>query len=229
MESTSVYWIARDQILEARGLEVCLGNARYDQNVPGRRTDGCDCQWWQYLHAVGLLRASFRRKAQVCVLRSLLRHREHLLQAASSHVLHRHKALDQMNLQIHHVLRDITGVSGLAIVDAIVAGERDPQRLAQLRHARVQASEIIVRKAWVGDDREEHLFTLRQSLAADRDYQPRMAECDRAIEKPFLVFDRKLDAAAQPPRAVKTLSRPRPGYEPSFDLRGPLYRILGVD
>jgi transposase len=229
MESTSVYWIPLYQILEARGLEVCLVNARYYQNVPGRRTDVCDCQWLQYLHAVGLLRASFRPKAQVCVLRSLLRHREHLVQAASSHVLHMHKALDQMNLQIHHVLSDITGVSGLAIVDAILAGERDPQRLAQLRHARVQASETIVGKALVGDYREEHLFTLRQSLAAYRYYQQLIAECDRAIETQLRAFDRKLDASAQPPRPVKSLSRPRRGYEPSFDLRGHLYRILGVD
>jgi transposase len=229
MESTSVYWIPLYQILEARGLQVCLVNARYFQNVPGRRTDVSDCQWLQYLHAVGLLRASFRPKAQVCVLRSLVRHREHLIQTASSHVLHMQKALDQMNLQIHHVLSDITGLSGLAIVDAILAGERDPRRLAQLRHARVRASETTVIKALVGDYREEHLFTLRQSLAAYRYYQQLIAECDRAIEKQLLAFETKLEATAQPPRPVKSLSRHRRGYEPSFDLRAYLYRIFGVD
>jgi transposase len=229
MESTSVYWIPLYQILEARGLEVCLVNARYYQNVPGRRTDVSDCQWLQYLHAVGLLRASFRPKAQVCVLRSLLRHRQHLIQCASSHVLHMQKALDQMNLQIHHVLSDITGLSGLAILDAILAGERDPRRLAQLRHARVRASETIIGKALVGDYRDEHLFTLRQSLAAYRYYQQLIAECDRAIEKQLLAFQPQLAATAQPPRAVKSLSRNRRGYEPSFDLRGHLYRIFGVD
>lgn len=117
MESTGVYWIPLYQILEARGVEVCLVNARYYQNVPGRRTDVCDCQWLQYLHTVGLLRASFRPEQQVCELRSLLRHRGNLIQIASIHVLHMQKALNQMNLQIHHVLSDITGLSGLAILE----------------------------------------------------------------------------------------------------------------
>ena len=108
MESTGVYWIPLFQILEARGFEVCLVNARYYQNVPGRRTDVSDCQWLQYLHAVGLLRASFRPDQEVCTLRSLLRHRDSLIQMASTHVQHMQKAMDQMNLQLHHVISDIT-------------------------------------------------------------------------------------------------------------------------
>jgi transposase len=111
MESTGVYWIPLFQILEARGLEVCLVNAHYVQNVPGRRTDVSDCQWLQYLHSVGLLRASFRPEQMVCSLRSLLRHRDGLIEMASTHVLHMQKALDQMNLQLHHVISDLTGLT----------------------------------------------------------------------------------------------------------------------
>src|SRR5271169_4325522 len=133
MESTSVYWIPLFQILEARGFEVCLVNARYYQNVPGRRTDVSDCQWLQYLHSVGLLRASFRPEHQVCALRSLLRHRQSLIETASQQVLRMQKALDQMNLQIHHVISDITGLTGLSILDAVLAGERDPAVLARLK------------------------------------------------------------------------------------------------
>jgi transposase len=140
MESTGVYWIPLFQILEERGLEVCLVNARHVKNVPGRRTDVCDCQWLQFLHSVGLLRASYRPEQQVCAVRSLLRHRGSLIQMAATHVHHMQKALDQMNLQLHHVISDITGQTGLAIVDAILAGERNPHVLAKLRHERIKAT-----------------------------------------------------------------------------------------
>lgn len=133
MEATGVYWIPAHQILEAAGFQVCLVNARYFQNVPGRKTDVLDCQWLQRLHAAGLLRNSFRPTQEVCVLRSLTRHRDNLIQLASTHILHMQKALDQMNVQLHHVLSDITGLSGLAILDAILAGERDPRRFFHTR------------------------------------------------------------------------------------------------
>ena len=126
MESTSVYWIPLYQLLEDRGVDVCLVNAQYVRNVPGRKTDVSDCQWIQYLHSVGLLRPSFRPAAEICAIRSLWRHRASLIQMAAEHVLHMQKALDQMNLQIHRVLSDITGQSGQRILDAILAGERDP-------------------------------------------------------------------------------------------------------
>jgi transposase len=133
MESTGVYWIPLYEMLEQRGIKPCLVNARNMKNVPGRRTDWQDCQWLQYLHAVGLLRAAFRPNDEVCAVRTILRYRGELVHMASQHVLHMHKALTQMNVQIHHVISDLTGVTGLAIVDAIVAGERDPEKLAQLR------------------------------------------------------------------------------------------------
>ncbi len=133
MESTGVYWIPLFQILEARGIEACLVNARHVKNVPGRKSDGADCQWLQFLHSVGLLRGSFRPDQEICALRSLWRHRDSLIQMASVHIQHMQKALAQMNLQIHHVISDITGTTGLAIIDAILAGERDPKVRAELR------------------------------------------------------------------------------------------------
>lgn len=229
MESTGVYWIPLFQVLEARGFKVCLVNARYYQNVPGRRTDVSDCQWLQYLHSVGLLRASFRPEQQVCALRSLLRHRQSLIETASQQVLRMQKALDQMNLQIHHVISDVTGVTGLSILDAILAGERDPAVLAKWKDPRVKASDETIVQSLVGDYRPEHLFTLRQSLAAYRYFQQLIAECDRAIEKHLDQFAAKVDVKARPLPSPK-LRRKKPyRNEPNFDLRQHLYRILGVD
>src|ERR1700721_665751 len=182
MESTSVYWIPIYQILEARGLEVYLVNAKHVKNVPGRKTDVSDCQWLQYLHSVGLLRASFRPPGFISAIRSLWRHRSSLIQMAAEHVLHMQKALDQMNLQIHSVLNDITGVSGLKILDAILAGERDPLTVARLCHGGVKNSEDTIAKSLEGDYRSEHLFALRQSLAAYHYYQKLVLEVDQEIK-----------------------------------------------
>ena len=183
MESTSVYWIPVYQILESRGLEVCLVNAQHVKNVPGRKTDVSDCQWLQYLHSVGLLRASFRPPGFICAIRSLWRNRSSLIQMAAEHVLHMQKALDQMNLQSHRVLNDITGMSGLRILDAILAGEQDPETLARLCHGGVKSSEDTIAKSLEGDYRPEHLFALRQSLAAFRYYQQLVVEVDQEIQR----------------------------------------------
>ena len=148
MESTSVYWIPLYQILETEGFEVFLVNAQYVKHVPGRKTDVSDCQWIQYLHSVGLLRGSFRPEGTICAVRSLWRHRESLIQMAAQHVLHMQKSLDQMNLQLHHVLSEITGLSGLRILDAILAGERNPVKLAELCHWRVKSSGTRWPKRW---------------------------------------------------------------------------------
>jgi transposase len=183
MESTGVYWIPLFQILEDRGFTVLLVNARHVKNVPGRKSDVSDCQWLQYLHSVGLLRGSFRPDQEVCTVRSILRHRDSLVQMAAIHVPHMQKALDQMNLQLHHVFADITGFTGLAIIGAILAGERDPHALAALRDRRIKASADTIAKSLVGDYRREHLFTLGQSLTAFRHYQELIGACDREIEK----------------------------------------------
>jgi len=225
MESTSVYWIPLFQILEARGLEVCLVNARHVKNVPGRKTDVSDCQWLQYLHAVGLLRASFRPEQAVCAVRSLLRHRESLVQMTGTHVHHMQKALDQMNLQLHHVISDITGVTGLAIIEAVLEGERDPKVLAKLRNHRIKASEETIAKSLVGDYRREHLFTLRQSLTAYRSYQKLIGDCDSEIHRSLEEIDSKNDSPPSPP--VNGGSEP-PETLP-FQLSEQLDRILGVD
>ena len=181
MEATGVYWIPLFQILEDRGFEVYLVNARHVKNVPGRKSDVQDCQWLQYLHSVGLLNASFRPPAAICAVRSLMRHRDGLMRGACQHLLRVQKALDQMNVQLHHAVTDITGLTGLAILDAIVAGERDPKVLAGHRHFRCKKSEAQIAKALKGDWREEHLFTLRQSLEAWRFHQKLMADCDGQI------------------------------------------------
>ena len=230
MESTSVYWIPVYQILEARGFEVFLVNAQHVKNVPGRKTDVSDCQWIQYLHSVGLLRGSFRPPGVICAIRSLWRHRASLIQMAAEHVLHMQKALDQMNLQIHRVLNDITGLSGLKIVDAILAGERDPVTLARLCHSRVKSSEDTVAKSLEGDYRSEHLFALKQSLAAFRYYQTLTTEVDQELEKQLNEMDSSVTAEVTVPKRTKASPYQRRRYEPKgFDLRGELYRIFGVD
>jgi transposase len=229
MEATGVYWIPLFQILETRGFEVCLVNARHVKNVPGRKTDVVDCQWLQYLHAVGLLRASFRPADDICILRSLLRHRDNLIEMASCHIQHMQKALDQMNLHLHHVISDITGVTGLAILDAILSGERNPVVLAELRDYRIKASPDIIAKALVGDYRTEHLFTLRQSLEAYRHYRRLIEDCDAEIHRQLDSFDSKIDPS-QHPIPASTSSHRRPAdNEFRFDLREELYRILGFD
>src|ERR1035438_3027927 len=140
MESTGVYWIPLYDVVEQHGMKACLVDARGMKNVPGRRTDWHECQWLQFLHSVGLLRAAFRPDGDVCAVRSLMRHRTELVEMTSQHIQHMHKALTQMNVQIHHVISDLTGLTGLAIIDAILAGERDPVVLAKLREAHITAS-----------------------------------------------------------------------------------------
>jgi len=225
MESTGVYWIPLFQILEARGIQVCLVNAQHVHHVPGRKSDVLDCQWLQYLHSVGLLRASFRPEQDVCAVRSLLRHRESLVQLACTHVQHMHKALDQMNIQIHHVISDITGVTGLAILDAIVAGKTNPKELAKLRDHRIKASVETVTKSLVGDYRPEHIFTLKQSLNSYRYYQQLIADCEQEVQQRLQAFDAQQDPPKPPADSPGATTPPESG----FDLHHHLERIFGVD
>ena len=224
MESTGVYWIPLFQILEARGIEVHLVNAQHVHHVPGRKSDVLDCQWLQYLHSVGLLRASFRPEQAICEIRSLMRHRESLVQMACVHVQHMQKSLDQMNLQIHHVISDITGVTGLAIVDAIVAGNTNPEELAKLRDYRIKASVETVRKSLVGDYRAEHIFTLNQSLKAYRYYQQLIADCDQEVHQRIESFETKNGGSG----STGDCDSPNPTTG-TFDLRTHFQRIFGVD
>ena len=229
MESTGVYWIPVFQILESYGFDVVLVNARHVKNVPGRKTDVQDCQWLQYLHSVGLLRGSYRPPQEVCAVRSLLRHRDGLIKKASSHILHMQKALTQMNLQIHNVISDITGVTGLAIIDAILSGERNPKKLAALKNGRIKASKDTIAKSLEGDYLPEHVFTLKQSLQVYRHYQQMVAECDQEIENHLNNFDSRVDINKNPPPPPTSTSRRGKGNEPNFDLRTEMYRIIGTD
>jgi len=147
MESTGIYWIPVYEILEARGFEVFLVNARHIKNVPGRKTDILDCQWIQQLHTYGLLKASFRPEAEMCALRTYIRHRDNLIRYRSAHIQHMQKALHLMNIQLTNVISDITGQTGMHIIRDIVAGERDPVKLAQYRDPRCHSSQAEIAKA----------------------------------------------------------------------------------
>ena len=229
MESTGVYWIPILQILEGYGFEVLLVNARHVKNVPGRKTDVQDCQWLQYLHSVGLLRGSYRPSQDVCAIRSLLRHRESMVQISSTHVQHMHKALTQMNLQIHNVISDITGLTGQAIVDAIVAGERNPKKLASLKHGRIKASKSVIEKSLEGNYLPEHLFTLQQALQSYRHYRQMIRACDEEIEAYLNDFEARIDPDENPPPTPRVKETKPKGNEPDFNLRSHLYRVFGTD
>ena len=230
MESTGVYWIPLFQILEMRGFEVALVNARHVKNVPGRpKTDRWDCRWLQKLHSYGLLAPSFRPPEDMCRLRSLLRHRDNLIQMTVKHIQHMQKSLDQMHLHLHHVMSDVTGVTGMRIIRAIVAGERDPKLFATYRDYRMKSDQDTIAKALEGDERPEHVFTLTQSLALYDFTQQHIADCDQEIERVLSTFETLVDPALHPLPPPTTAHRQPQRNEPAFDLRTHLYRITGVD
>jgi transposase len=229
MESTGVYWIPLFQILENQGLEVTLVNAHHVKTVPGRKSDVLDCQWLQQLHSCGLLSGSFRPDDQICVLRSYIRQRESLIQSASTHVQRMQKALTQMNLQLHRVISDITGTTGMAIIRAIIAGEREPQVLAALKDYRIKSSTSEIAKALTGDYRVEHIFVLQQELQLYEVYQTALTACDRQIEQCLAQFSDQVDVLASPVIPPQYRRNKPQGNQPTFDLRTHLYRISGVD
>jgi transposase len=227
MESTGVYWIPVYEILEARGFQVQVVNARHVKNVPGRKSDIQDCQWLQGLHSVGLLRGSFRPAGEIVTLRAYLRHRGVLIEHRAAHIQHMQKALQQMNVQLPQVVSDITGVTGLAIVRAIVAGQRDAQQLAALRQPGCKKSAQEIAKALSGNYRREHLFALQQALALYDFYTEQMAACDAEIEGQFANLKPIRDDLPPLPPSNKPESHSK--NAPSYDARSYLYRIAGVD
>jgi transposase len=228
MESTGVYWIPIFELLEARGFQVFLVNARHLKNVPGRKTAVLDCQWIQYLHSVGLLSGSFRPDAEMCALRAYRRHRANLLECRAVHIQHMQKALQQMNVQLTQVLSDITGETGLAILRKIVAGDRDPVALAQLRDPRCRSTEEEIAKALTGNYRPEHVFALKQALALYDFYTTQVGECDTEIERQYSALKPVVDPEQVPlPPSTKTNSHCK--NAPDFDVRIQLYRVTGVD
>lgn len=223
MESTGVYWIPVFEILEERGLEVLLVNARHVKNVSGRKSDVLDCQWLQQLHTYGLLAGAFRPPEQICALRAFLRHRDNLIRYAASHIQHIQKALRQMNLLLDNVVSDITGKTGMLIIRAIVDGERDPHKLSQHRDYRCRRSEEEIAKSLEGHYRDEHLFALRQALELYDIYHEKILACDLAIEQQIDTFDTQSNRDLPPKKMRKQ------GNAFAFDVRGQLYRITGVD
>ena len=226
MESTGVYWIPLFGVLEERGFQVMLVDPRRIKNVPGRKSDVLDCQWLQQLHTYGLLSAAFRPEADIRRLRSYLRQRAMLVEYAAQHVQHMQKALTQMNVKLHQVISDITGKTGMAIVEAIVGGERDPRKLAGLRDPRTRADERTIALSLEGHWREEHIFELTQALELYRVYQSKIAECDREIEAHM---ERFADRSGGAPPGEQPRKNRIQGNAPRFDVRGHLYRMTGVD
>ena len=227
MESTGVYWIPIYEILEARGFEVYLVNARHIKNVPGKKTDVLDCQWVQQLHTYGLLKASFRPEAEMTALRAYIRHRDNLIRYRSVHIQHMQKALHLMNIQLTNVITDITGQTGLQIIRAIVAGQHDPLQLAQYRDGRCRSSEAEIAKALTGHYRPEHLFTLKQALELYDFYNQQIQACDTEVELKYAAFKPVIDVETNPLPSVS--KRRRSKNEPQFNLRQSLYQITGID
>jgi transposase len=228
MESTSVFWIPVFEVLERHGLEVLLVNAAHVKHVSGRKTDELDCQWLQKLHACGLVSGSFRPADNIVVLRSYLRQREQLVQDAAACVQRMQKALTQMNVQLHTVVTDITGTTGLAIIDALLAGERNPVTLAKHRHARCANDEPTIARALRGTWRDEHLFALRQALASWRHYQAQIEAITKQIQAAVTALDDHDDAdpTTLPPvpknerQAITALG---------FDARSLLFQKTNID
>jgi len=231
MESTGVYWIPLYELLESRGFDVKLVDARHVKNVSGRKTDILDCQWIQQLHTYGLLNGAFRPNQQVCALRSYSRHRSMLVEQASKHIQHMQKSLSQMNVQLHNVLSDITGDTGMRIIRAITAGERDPKLLANYRDKRCKNPLEIIEKSLTGCYRDEHVFALSQALDLYDIYKNKIKDCDELIEKQLLIFDQRKEIHENElkDRAVKPRSKGRSKNAPLFNLKAHLIRITGVD
>ena len=230
MESTGVYWIPLFEILEKAGIEVCLVNARHVKNIPGRKTDVQDCQWLQLLHSVGLLSSSFRPEDQICAVRSILRLRSRLVACAADQTRLIHKILTQMNVQLHHVISDVTGVTGMAILQAILQGERDPVALAKLRDPHIKASTDTIARSLNAHWRPELLFCLRTCLDTFLHFQSQIASCDDATSKLLLSFDSKVDLQTHPlPKRSRSSRSGTQANAFQFDARLQSYRIFGVD
>lgn len=228
MESTGVYWVPIFEILEACGIEVYLVDARQLKQVPGRKSDVADCQWIQQLHTFGLLRRCFQAEEEMRALRILVRQRESIIRCRATHIMHMQKALQMMNIQLVQVVSDITGETGLRILRAILAGERDPKQLARVRDGRCAHSEQEIAKALEGSYKAEHLFALQQAVEAYDFYQRQIMACDEEM--------RKLYAQMTPPPDTSSPSTPPPSKKRSstknrthFDLTTTLYHIVGVD
>jgi len=226
MESTGIYWIPVFEILDSQGFDVRLVNPRNVKNAPGRKTDVLDCQWIQQLHTYGLLQSAFRPEDQICELRAYLRQRAMLVSYASHHIQHMQKALEQMNVKLTQVISDITGVTGMKIIRAILSGERNPVKLAGMRDARCNNSETIIAKALEGNWRSEHVFALQQAVELYDFYEKQIIECESRIQDHLESFDDRSNGT--PLEKLRRKSRGS-SNQFHFDARRYLHRMTGVD
>src|SRR5262250_3764053 len=229
MQSTSVYWIAVYDILEQAGLEVYLVNARDTKNLPGRKSDVQESQWLMKLHTYGLLRNSFRPAQQIRTMRTYWRQRNDLVQSAGRHIQRMQKALTQMNLQLANVLSDLSGVTGQAIIKAILGGERDPHKLAEFRDPRVKASEEQIAQSLEGNWQEDLLFVLKQEHEGYEFCRKQMAECDRQLQQYLQQREDRSHGAPLPEENRKGRRKKKRANRPQFDLREGLFRMTGTD
>jgi transposase len=229
LESTGIYWIPLFELLESRGFEVLLVEPRQARHAPGRpKSDVLDCQWLQRLHSYGLLSASFRPAEQIVVLRSYLRQRQMLIRYAGQHVQHMQKALEQMNVKLTEVVSDVSGVTGMAIILAILRGERNPLELAKLRNENCKRTQAEIARALYGNWRAEHLFALQQAVTLYEGYREQLRVCDEQLQA-YLGTLADQSKGRPRPRRHGRRQRERRRNEPAFDVAGALYRMSGVD
>lgn len=226
MESTGVYWIPLFELLEQRGFDVKLVDARHVKNVSGRKSDVLDCQWLQQLHTFGLLQGAFRPPDEICMLRSYVRQKEMLTQASSMHIQHIQKALQQMNLLLHNVVSDVTGVTGMKIIKAILAGERDPNTLAENRQDGCRNTKETIAKSLIGNFRDDHLFVLKQAVELYETYQAKIIDCEDQIAR-YLLSQPDITDDAPPPPAKLVRSRER--IRGGLDVRDKFFKMTNID
>lgn len=229
MESTGVYWVPIFDILEKSDIEVCLVNARHLKNVSGRKTDVSDCEWLYQLHTYGLLRGSFHPPDKIRALRALARHREMLVSYRAAHIQHMQKALEMMNLKLNYVLSDISGVTGMAIIRSILAGERNSRRLAQHRDGKCKHSEAEIAKALQGNYRRENVFALRQAVELYDMYGRQIEAVDAELEAMYAELEPPDNDADKPTTVPKPRRQKRRKNQANFDLSMSLYHMSGVD
>lgn len=223
MESTGVYWVPLFEVLDERGFQVKLVDARKVKNVSGRKSDVLDCQWLQQLESYGLLTAAYRPTDEIIVLRSFMRQRAMLVKNASSHIQHMQKALQQMNLRLDNVVSDITGQTGQRILKAILGGQRDVQKLGAMRDRNCKATAEVIAQSLVGNYRQEHLFALKQAVELFEFYQEKISECEAEMEKYLQRLSGKRED--EPPPMAGSRKRQRM----NFNVRDYAWKLLGVD
>ena len=227
LESTGVYWIPLFEVLEEKGLEVRLVDARKVKNVSGRKSDLLDCQWLRQLHSYGLLAGAFRPAQEVLPLRAYLRQRQMLTQYGARHIQHMQKALQQMNVRLDNVVTDITGLTGMRIIKAMLAGERDARKLVEEnRHGGCHTSAEVMMQSLVGNFRAEHLFALKQAVELYEEYRTKITACETAIEEYLQTLE---PVTAEPLPKPSGGSGTKKAAEFSFDVRQEMYRQVGVD